>query len=390
MYIYSQGIPSGMEKKDNSVSSIPDQVFESYGVTVTVPGKFFVMMKQQMFIRLGGLFYAVSQLGTYSLKTELVHDEPDNIVMKGTGKFYPNAKVKEWFGIPNDHAFSFEPITAYGTATKFNNNVKQYPYEMADTRATARVLRKITGCAFTAVEEMGPDEKEVKKEAVQVPPGVLKKASDLSVSKRDKYLMAVEKLMKKDPETIEPRVKAYLESKDLNVIANCDETQAEELYQAPADADDRVDLGDLFEYLVLVPFGEAPRHDDRFEVAVLFEPRDVEDVVYRLFLRALDERARVDYDDVGFRFVGRDLVPRRRKTREHRFRIDEILCASERNEPDLFGFIHLYNFLLYFGIKFENPRGCLIYPRLNVVPSFVSTSVMPFEASSARMASARA
>lgn len=233
MYIYRQIICLCMEKKDNSVSSIPDQVFESYGVTVTVPGKFFVMMKQQMFIRLGGLFYAVSQLGTYSLKTELVHDEPDNIVMKGTGKFYPNAKVKEWFGIPNDHAFSFEPITAYGTATKFNNNVKQYPYEMADTRATARVLRKITGCAFTAVEEMGPDEKEVKKEsAPQVPPGEFRKASDLTMSKRDKYLMAIEKLMKKDPDTIGPRVKAYLESKGLNVVANCDEAQAEELYQA--------------------------------------------------------------------------------------------------------------------------------------------------------------
>ena len=217
--------------KDNS-DVISEQKWTAYGVEITVPGNFFVKTDNQLFIRLGGLFNAADQLGGYTLKTELIHDEysmaspPEvdtRVVIKATAKLIPNRAVQDYLEGNYDDVV----IEALGSATKLNlkSRVSVYPYEMADTRATARVLRKLTHCAFTAIEELGAPEKP------EMQPGELRKAVEAPLSKRERHLSAVEKLLKKDPLAIKPRVQEYLEEQGLNAITNCDEKQAEELYQ---------------------------------------------------------------------------------------------------------------------------------------------------------------
>ena len=102
-----------------------------------------------------------------------------------------------------------------------------------------------------------------------------------------------------------------------------------------ADAEQRVDLRHLVHHLRAVSLGEAAGDDYAFEMAVLLQPGDVEDVVYRLLLCRRDEGAGVDDDYVGVDVLGDDLVSGVDELFEHHFGVDLIFRASERDEADL-------------------------------------------------------
>ena len=96
-----------------------------------------------------------------------------------------------------------------------------------------------------------------------------------------------------------------------------------------ADAQHRVDLGELVEHLPAVTLGETAGHNNSLERAVLFEPRDVENVVYRLFFGALDERAGVDNYNVRLRFVLCYFVARLESLVQHDLSVKLVLRAAE-------------------------------------------------------------
>ena len=85
------------------------------------------------------------------------------------------------------------------------------------------------------------------------------------------------------------------------------------------------------------PLGHAAGNDQLLVAAALAEAAlamRLEDVADRLFLRRVDERARVDDHHVGLVGVGHDAHAGLVQVADHDLGIDEILSAAERDEAD--------------------------------------------------------
>ena len=75
-----------------------------------------------------------------------------------------------------------------------------------------------------------------------------------------------------------------------------------------ADTQQGVHLRHLLEYLLAVAFRQTARHDNTLEMAILLEPRDVQDIVHRFLARAFDKGAGVDDDDIRIDVLRCDLI----------------------------------------------------------------------------------
>ena len=102
-----------------------------------------------------------------------------------------------------------------------------------------------------------------------------------------------------------------------------------------AGAEDGVDFRNLGLQLVAIPLRQAAGHDQPLQRSGLLQLGDLEDRVHRLLFRAVDERARVDDDDVGLLGARREGVPRLFREAEHDLAVDEILRTAEGDKTDL-------------------------------------------------------
>jgi hypothetical protein len=100
-------------------------------------------------------------------------------------------------------------------------------------------------------------------------------------------------------------------------------------------ADDGVDLWNLRTQLVAVALGQAPGDDERPATAALLVLGQLEDRVDRLLLRFVDERARVDDEDVSVCRVACQLVAGLLREPEHDLGVDEVFRAAERHHSNL-------------------------------------------------------
>ncbi len=97
-------------------------------------------------------------------------------------------------------------------------------------------------------------------------------------------------------------------------------------------ADDGVRLRHVVEELLSVALAEAARDDEAAAAAGLLVVRHVEDRRDRLLLRGLNERARIDDEDIRLRRVRRELDAVLPQDAEHHFRIDEILGTTKTDK----------------------------------------------------------
>ena len=109
-----------------------------------------------------------------------------------------------------------------------------------------------------------------------------------------------------------------------------------------SDAEHSVYLGQLVEYSLAIPLGKTSGHDDSLEITILLKPADIDDVVNRLLLRALNESASVYYNYVRVNVLGYDLESRVIKLVKHDFGIKLILRTPQRNKPD---FYHIFSLM---------------------------------------------
>ena len=94
-------------------------------------------------------------------------------------------------------------------------------------------------------------------------------------------------------------------------------------------AEGGVDLGDLAAQLLVVALGEAAGDHQTPRAARLLLARHLEDRVDRFLLGPVDERARVDDDDVRLFRVRHQPVPALRQVPEHHLAVDEVLGAPQ-------------------------------------------------------------
>ena len=99
-----------------------------------------------------------------------------------------------------------------------------------------------------------------------------------------------------------------------------------------ADADDRINLGNLLKYLVAVALGEASGDNDRADESVFFEADHLQNCVDSLLLGGVDKRAGVDYNCVEALEIVRIFKSGVLKLCKHQLTVDLILRAAERHE----------------------------------------------------------
>ena len=101
-----------------------------------------------------------------------------------------------------------------------------------------------------------------------------------------------------------------------------------------AGAEQRVDLGNLILQFVPVSLGEAPGDHQPLARAGLLQLRHLEDGVDGFLLGLVDERARVDDEDVGLARIGGERVPGLLGQPQHHLGVDEVLGAAEGDHSD--------------------------------------------------------
>ena len=101
-----------------------------------------------------------------------------------------------------------------------------------------------------------------------------------------------------------------------------------------SDTQQRVDLGQFLEDLLAVSLGNTARDDDRLQIVVLFQPGNIQNVVDRLLLGALDKRTGIDDHNIRLRLLGRDLISRLQNLMQHNLCIQLILGTTQRHKSD--------------------------------------------------------
>lgn len=127
-----------------------------------IPGEFILRLKDQVFIRVGGLLWLANQMGMLKIVTKNVSTPGvPEVIYEAEGRLIPNATTLENMGYGKDYPLELVqmftlPTIAHGTCNQDNtkDGMQKFAQVLAETRAIARCLRFLTGCALTAVEEM--------------------------------------------------------------------------------------------------------------------------------------------------------------------------------------------------------------------------------------------
>ncbi len=82
-------------------------------------------------------------------------------------------------------------------------------------------------------------------------------------------------------------------------------------------------------------FHQATRDDQLARPAIVLMPRHLQNRIHRFLLRALDERAGVDHNDVSIFGAGNQLRPGLCQHAHHDFAIDQVLGTSQADKADL-------------------------------------------------------
>ena len=96
-----------------------------------------------------------------------------------------------------------------------------------------------------------------------------------------------------------------------------------------------IDFRNLLENLVAKAFDKATGDNQLAGRPKFLVLGHLQNRVDRLFLRGLNETARIDDEDLRLIRPGRELIPLARKNTHHHLAVDEVLRASQADESDL-------------------------------------------------------
>lgn len=148
--------------------NIADEIPQEYILDMPFFDKKQQKQVSQKFIRFGGLLYLADQIGIYRVQTTCIGWKPNEIRYEAKIVMCPSDEYLEYKGITKDNpclSLLMEPTVMHATATHENTSAMMHKFleALAETRAVARALRIVTGCPFTAVDEL--DKRDLKRMA---------------------------------------------------------------------------------------------------------------------------------------------------------------------------------------------------------------------------------
>lgn len=154
--------------KTPKFKNIADEIPQEYILDMPFFDKKQQKQVSQKFIRFGGLLYLADQIGMYRVQTSCIGWKPNEIRYEAKVVMCPSDEYLQYKGISKDNpcvSLLLEPTIMHATATHENTSAMMHKFleALAETRAVARALRLVTGCPFTAVDEL--DKRDLKRMA---------------------------------------------------------------------------------------------------------------------------------------------------------------------------------------------------------------------------------
>ena len=134
-----------------------------HSVLTNIPEEFVVERKANgvttYFPKMGGLMFLANTMGKPVLQCKNVSTKSDETVFECSGWLIPNKETLEKLGLtPESPLWDMWkiPTITHGTSNAGNtkDNMLVHATVMAETRAIVRCLRILTGCSYTAYEEL--------------------------------------------------------------------------------------------------------------------------------------------------------------------------------------------------------------------------------------------
>lgn len=213
---------------------------------IEVPQSLFMERGGSMLIRFGGLLYLANEMGTFRCETrDVSKDDSGEIIFECKGYIIPNERYLISRGFTLDYPLLqmfTQPVVMHGTASRENLTNKMiipFRYVMAETRSIVRCLRILTGCSFTAVDELDGDNsadvestlKQLKDSGAVVGRTAMDMLNDTGKKlSREQYMTTLSDLRKNNAGAKEI-INSYLDSKNAVVVNNLKFAELQELYE---------------------------------------------------------------------------------------------------------------------------------------------------------------
>lgn len=206
-----------------------------------IPPEYIYSKGNNTLVKLGGLLYLASKMGTFRCTTRDVSSSDDEIIYECEGYIIPSMEYLASKGISADYPLLDMyrlPVIAHGTTNRQNlaPNMVQFRVVMAETRAIARCLRILTECPLCSVEEMNGytfSEEDIL-DLAKNPSVCIQSAKDMLGSARVEpktrmeLINAIQAMYTKNG--VKEFVTSYLKSHNANVILNLSDALLKELY----------------------------------------------------------------------------------------------------------------------------------------------------------------
>ena len=206
-----------------------------------IPPEYLYTKGDNTLVKLGGLLYLASKMGTFRCVTRNVSTSDDEIVYESEGYIIPSMEYLASKGISTDYPLIDMyrmPVIAHGTTNARNlaSNMVQFRVVMAETRAIARCLRVLTECPLCSVEEMNGytfseddilDMAKTTNVCIQSAQDVMK-SSRVEPKTRIELINAIQSMYNR--EGVKEYASSYFKSHNANVILNLSDALLKDLY----------------------------------------------------------------------------------------------------------------------------------------------------------------
>jgi hypothetical protein len=209
-----------------------------------IPPEFLITLGNQKFVKFGGLLYLIGRKGEFRVQTTRLPCAGDGAFYEAKAWLIPSKAYLEEIGVDNDNpclSLLLEPVITHATSDRSNTSPNMLKFKdcLAETRAIARALRILSGCSYTAVDEL--DRSDFKKGGAVEDISVQTLEEMVAASKETaatmpalpssrKESITYLKEAKRDNKGVTEVINSYLDCNNAALLENLSDASLQELY----------------------------------------------------------------------------------------------------------------------------------------------------------------